>query len=210
MHLAQLWRYPVKSMRGERMDSVELQSDGIAGDRLVQVFGRHGLVTARTRRRLLGLAGTLGDDGEPLIDGLAWQDPVALEAVQHAAGPETELRRSAARFDVLPLLVATDGAIEAFGEDGRRLRPNLVIGGVDGLAERDWPGRRLRVGETLIKVHSRRQRCVMTTFDPDTLEQDANVLRRIHAEFGGELALNCHVLFPGTLHVGDPVALEDA
>jgi hypothetical protein len=29
--------------------------------------------------------------------------------------------------DVLPLLVATDGAIKAFGYDGRRLRPNLVI-----------------------------------------------------------------------------------
>jgi hypothetical protein len=44
-----------------------------------------------------------------------------------------------ARFDVLPLLVATDGAIAALGEDGRRLRPNVVVGGVDGW--RSGPGR---------------------------------------------------------------------
>ena len=42
------------------------------------------------------------------------------------------------RFDVLPLLVATDGAIAQMGFDGRRLRPNIVIGGVEGLEERSW------------------------------------------------------------------------
>ena len=76
------------------------------------------------------------------------------------------------RFDVLPLLVATDGAIAAFGRDRRRLRPNLVIGGVPGLDERRWPGRRLRIGDVVIEVDSLRGRCVMTTVDPDSLEQD--------------------------------------
>jgi len=33
---------------------------------------------------------------------------------------------------VVPLLVATDGAIAAFGHDGRRLRPNIAVGGVEG------------------------------------------------------------------------------
>jgi uncharacterized protein YcbX len=48
--------------------------------------------------------------------------------------------------------VATDGAIQALGVDGWRLRPNIVVGGVDGLAEREWPGRRLRIGEVVIAV----------------------------------------------------------
>jgi hypothetical protein len=43
----------------------------------------------------------------------------------------------AERFDVLPLLVATDGAINHMGFDGRRLRPNIVIGGVEGMKERE-------------------------------------------------------------------------
>lgn len=33
MHIEQLWRYPVKSMIGERVTTVEVASDGIVGDR---------------------------------------------------------------------------------------------------------------------------------------------------------------------------------
>jgi predicted small metal-binding protein len=111
---------------------------------------------------------------------------------------------------MLPLLVATDGAIAAFGRDGRRLRPNLVIGGVTGLEERRWPGSRLRIGEVVIEVDSLRGRCVMTTVDPDSLEQDPGVLRDIVERFGGRLALNCAVLRGGTIRVGQPVELVDA
>lgn len=48
------------------------------------------------------------------------------------------------RFDVVPLLVASDGALAVFGEDPCRLRPNLVIGGVAGLAEWCPQGSRMR------------------------------------------------------------------
>ena len=87
------------------------------------------------------------------------------------AGPGAKLVRydGAKRFDVLPLLVATDGAIAAFGHDRRRLRPNLVIGGVEGLTEREWPGACLRIGSGLIGVQDLRLRCIMTSYDPDTL-----------------------------------------
>src|SRR4051812_3240884 len=89
------------------------------------------------RPRLLGLAGTLGADGRPLIDGLPWDDERSRAAVHAAAGEDAELFDDGwYRFDVLPLLVSTDGAVAALGVDGRRLRPNIVIGGVEGLAER--------------------------------------------------------------------------
>lgn len=39
--------------------------------------------------------------------------------------------------------------------------------------------RRLQIGEAVVFVESVRERCVMTTFDPDTLVQDVLVLRRI-------------------------------
>ena len=54
------------------------------------------------------------------------------------------------RFDVLPLLVATDGAVKAFGRDVRRLRPNILIGGVEGLAEFEWEGAELHIGDAVI------------------------------------------------------------
>ncbi len=210
MRVVELWRYPVKSLAGEPLDVADLTPAGLAGDRVVQVYdGRGRVVTARTRPGLLGLRAILGADGEPRIDGHPWAGPEAAAAVRAAAGDGARLVRSEAleRFDVLPLLVATDGAVAALGVDRRRLRPNVVIGGVDGLAERGWPGRRLRVGEAVIAVASVRQRCVMTTFDPDTLAQDLSVLRRLVKEFGGRLALDCTVVTPGRVTVGDSVEL---
>src|SRR4051794_10833706 len=207
MHVAELWRYPVKSMAGERLGLAHLGPDGVHGDRLVHVQGPRGLLTGRTRPHLLGLHGTLDSDGNPLVDGQPWDSPEALASVRSAAGPDTAplYYDGPRRFDVLPLLVATDGAITAFGHDGRRLRPNIVIGGVEGLAERDWPGGRLQINELEIALDSRRARCVMTTFAPDDQTQNVDVLRGILARFGGELALNASVERPGTIRVGEPV-----
>jgi uncharacterized protein YcbX len=209
MHVAEIWRYPVKSLAGEQLQEAQLTENGVEGDRVVHVQGAHGLITSRTKYRLLGLHGRLGDDGQPLINGQPWSAPESRELVRQAAGPDAALyeHRGPERFDILPLLVATDGALAAFGWDHRRLRPNLVIGGVEGLAERHWPGGQLRIGEVLIHLDSLRARCVMTTFDPDTQEQDVEVLRDIRRRFGGELALNAAVLEPGRIRVGDLVQL---
>ena len=185
--------------------------DGIPGDRVVHVEDERGrVVTSRSRPRLLLHQATLGRDGEPLVDGRPWTSPEVAADIEAANGAPAHLVRdeSLERFDVLPLLVATDGAIASLGYDRRRFRPNLLIGGVVGLAERDWEGRHLHVGGTVIRVVSLRQRCIMTTFDPDTALQDTEVLRRIHRELGGLLALDCDVLQSGTLAIGDPVVLR--
>jgi uncharacterized protein YcbX len=209
MRVAELWRYPVKSLRGEMLGTAELTEDGVAGDRVVHVRRHRKVLTARTRHGLLGLSAATAPDGQVFISGRRWDDPTSLAEVREVAGLDAELAwySGPERFDVLPLLIATDGAIQALGHDGRRLRPNLVIGDVPGLAERSWPGQALRIGEVLIGVESRRGRCVMTTIDPDTGQQDLDVLRRINREFGGELALNCWVARGGTIRVGDPVEL---
>jgi uncharacterized protein YcbX len=210
MFVKEIWRYPIKSMAGERILQAEVGELGIAGDRtvLVHVGGR--LVTSRTHHRLLGLKGTLDSNGVPLISGHSWNSPEALELVKGAAGPDAELvhYEGKERFDVLPLLVATDGAINRMGFDGRRLRPNIVIGGVEGLKEREWPGRRLQIGGVLIRAAQLRGRCIMTTFDPDTSQQDRNILRSIVSELDGTMALDCAVLQGGLFREGDPVSLD--
>ena len=210
MHVAQLWRYPVKSMAGEQLDIAEItQRNGIVGDRVVHVRGPEGVRTARRQHMLLGLHATLGTDGEPLVDGVPWTDASVLARVLDAAGDDAELTRfdGPERFDVLPLLVATDGAIAAFGRDVRRLRPNIVIGGVDGTDEFSWEGAELHIGEVVIALDSRRGRCPMTTVDPETLEKDKEVLKDIIRRFDGRLALNASVVRPGVVRVGDAVEL---
>lgn len=213
MYVAEIWRYPVKSLAGEQLTSAEVREDGIAGDRRVLIFnGRtRNLITSRTYPKLLGLRGTLDVNGKALINGQPWDAPESEHAVMLAAGPHARLMDwdGLERFDVLPLLVATDGAIAAFGHDRRRLRPNIVIGGVEDLAEREFSGRRVRIGEVVIEFAQLRQRCVMTTYDPDTQEQDHKVLRQIVKQFGGALALDTAVIQSGHIAVGDQVEFVD-
>jgi uncharacterized protein len=210
----ELWRYPVKSMRGERLDEADVRADGVAGDRLVHARERSGrVVTSRYRPGLLGLTATLGADGEPLVDGEPWATPSTLAKVRGVTSSDVELVRfegvdHGERFDVLPLTVLTDGLARAVGFDHRRFRPNLLIGGVAGLAEASWPGACLEIGELVIGVRKRRSRCVMTTFDPDTLEQDPGVLLRVVRAFGGTVALDCWVESPGRIAVGDRVTVR--
>jgi MOSC domain-containing protein len=212
MRVEELWRYPVKSMAGERIEHARVTRMGVPGDRRILVLGANGhVITSRTHHQLLGLKGTLGDDGKARISGHPWDSPEALALTREAVGEEVQLieYEGAERFDILPLLVATDGSIAAFGHDGRRLRPNIVVSGVEGLAERTWPGKTLAIGEARIGMRDLRSRCVMTTYDPDTLEQDSNILKEIVRKFYGTLALNCFVIKEGEIKVGDTVSLGE-
>ena len=209
MTLDAIYRYPVKSMAGEALDSTVLTALGVPGDRIVHVRGPEGVRSARRQYRLLGLRGALDADGVSRVNGYLWHSAAAAALVRAEAGADAWLEAfdGAERFDVLPLLVATDGAIAAFGRDVRRLRPNLVIGGVEGLDEFTWAGAELHIGDAVVGLDSRRGRCPMTTVDPDTLDRDPEVLRDIGRRFGGRLALNAMVVTAGRIRVGDAVRL---
>lgn len=204
-----LWRYPVKTLAGESLAEAEITHNGIVGDRIVHVRGPEGVRTSRRHHNLIGLHGSLGPTGEPLVDGEPWDSPTTLQRVRAAAGADATLVRYEGidRFDILPLLVATDGAVAEFGRDVRRLRPNIVINGVSGRSETEWPGAELHIGEVIISLDSLRGRCPMTTVDPDSLVVDRNVLKDIIRRFDGKLALNADVIRPGTVRVGDSVTL---
>jgi len=213
LYVAGLWRYPVKTLAGEKMSTATMGPNGIAGDRTVWVRGPEGVRTSRRYYQLLGLRGTTSPNGEALINGHPWESPEALTLVRRAAGEDAWLEASSdddVRFDILPLLVATDGAVAAFGRDVRRLRPNILIGGVNGLDEREWPGAQLHIGSVVVRLDALRGRCPMTTIDPDTLERDPEVLRDIGRRFQGKLALDADVATPGTIAVGDRVTLVRA
>jgi hypothetical protein len=210
MHVAGLWRYPVKSLAGEALAEARLGRNGIEGDRIVHVRGPRGPRTGRTRHGLLTLPGATSPDGLPLVAGHRWDSEQALAAVRDRAGADAELvgYDGPERFDVTNVLVATDGAVGRFGHDVRRLRPNLLIAGVPAEAEAHWPGNALIIGDVVIGLYTQRARCVVTSIDPDTGAQDLDVFRRIRTDFAGVLALDSWVISPGTVRVGDEVRLE--
>lgn len=210
MKITEIWRYPVKTMAGEKLQRVGVGPLGIEGDRVVHVEDARGrVITSRSHPRFLGHKGSLDAHGIVMVDGRPWDSAKVAAEVVDIAGPGAKLVRydGAERFDVLPLLVATDGAIAAFGHDHRRLRPNIVIGGVEGLTEGTWPGACLRIGKVFIGVQDLRLRCIMTSYDPDTLVQDKEITRGIYERFEGKLALNCFVIEAGEIAVGDEVQL---
>lgn len=207
MRIAELWRYPVKSMRGERLERAEVLGDGLAGDRLLRVEDERGLVTARRKQRLVGVATGIDGGGEPLVEGEAWDSAASAERVRVLAGPDARLVRTdgGERFDAAPILVCTDGALAAHGADRRRFRPNVVVSGVEGLGERGWLGAELRLGGAVLRVVEPCRRCAVTTIDPDTIAIDPGVLVRVNDEFGGIMGVYCAVAEPGTIAVADEV-----
>jgi uncharacterized protein YcbX len=211
MHVSEIWRYPVKSLKGERLNETDITKFGIPGDRQIAVIRtiNERFLTSRSKPKLLGLQGSINADGLATINGHPWNSAEALQLVREAASEPVILEQVPApqAFDVLPLLVATDGAARYLDIDHRRLRPNILLADVPDLEERKWPGRVIAIGNVRIYAEKLRDRCVMTTFDPDTQEQDPSVLLRIIRELDGSTALDSSVIAEGIIRVGDAVEI---
>jgi hypothetical protein len=88
-----VWRYPIKSMRGEPLNEAELTDDGVAGDRTVHVAGERGVVTGRTRHGLLTLSVRTAPDGTPLLEGHPWNSQQARRSLPPRCRSRTAARR---------------------------------------------------------------------------------------------------------------------
>ncbi len=222
-----LHRWPVKSLGGEVMPSLDLDARGAAGDRsfaLVDVR-RDQLLTARTAPGLLRWhaaypAGVPDPDDPPAPaltapDGraFAWDDAALPGALAADVRRDVRLVRDPAGLQdlggtVLVTLEATRRAIEAeLGAplDLRRFRTNVHLDG-PGLTSRGelgWEGRRLRVGAAELELLHPCERCVIVVRDPDTTDAWPDVLRRART-FG----INARPLGPARIHAGDPVELR--
>ncbi len=99
------------------------------------------------------------------------------------------------------------------GLDPRRFRMLLGIGGIPAHAEDDWVGHRVRIGDAVVRPTGHTGRCLITSQDPDTGVADMDMLQVIREtrpdDTSEPLPFGVHgsVAQPGTVRVGDPVAL---
>ena len=85
MRITELWRYPVKSIQGERLETAEVDAHGIVGDRQWALLDLQTdkILTARREPSLLFAHSRLGDDGGPMLtldDGRVLADDDALSS----------------------------------------------------------------------------------------------------------------------------------
>lgn len=237
MHVTELWRFPVKSLQGEQVNSAELGLQGLEGDRQFAIFDvatGFGL-TARRMPALLFAAARMREDGSPEIrlpdgsvapddDALsAWLSrPVALrstaaDVIRRYENP-SDFEDEAGRWDPFAggsgAFHDTEGAKVSMlssatygGWERRRFRTNVLL---DGAGEDDLVGARVRVGGAVVHVGLRIERCVMVTRpQPGGIELDLDVLRTIHGDRAGLLAVGATVERPGRVAVGDALVHDD-
>jgi len=95
--------------------------------------------------------------------------------------------------------------------DPRRFRMLIGIGGVRAHEEDEWLGRRVRVGEAVVKLRKQVARCAITTQNPKTGARDFDTLREIKAYRGvrGEKEIDFGVFGavaePGRVRLGDTI-----
>lgn len=235
MQVTELWRFPVKSMGGERLEAASVGELGIDGDRGWGVFdvATGTVLTARRSPQLLFASARI-DDGELVIDLPEVGDVDergASVALSRWLGHEVQLRRAGdegGTYEV-PLDFENDAnwvswtgpegawhdskwsrvsmvSTGSLGEwDIRRFRTNIVV---DGAGEDDFVGDHVRIGGTAgaeLAVCKQIDRCVMITRPQPGLDRDIELLKHINAEHDTFLSVGALVATPGPVVIGDAV-----
>jgi uncharacterized protein YcbX len=223
-----LWRYPVKSMAAEPLESVEVSWHGLAGDRR-WAFVQDGLersgfpwLTIRERSDMWQYLPSFADPSKPNASRTFVRTPgggeldVTDPALAEELAPGARvIKQNRGVFDASPLSLVTTQSVAAIGDlvgealEPSRFRPNLLIeaAGDEPFAEDDWVGSVLEIGEARIRVDLRDERCVMVNVDPATSERDASVLKAIARERDACLGVYASTVKPGRIAVGDEVLL---
>jgi uncharacterized protein len=235
----QLWRWPVKSMAGERVNALRVDGRGAGGDRTHAVLyehkGERRPLTAREAPRLLAwqarypfnVGGGVDPARPPFAivtspDGRSfrWGDPRLRHALADDLGREIEMARDTAGLQDLgrTLLVTTQASLDALAEelggplDLRRFRPNVHLDmDVPGWDDLTWEGRELAFdGGVRLKLLHPCERCAIPTRHPDTQVKWPGLLRYLHQAHAECFGINARVITGGRIEAGEGVELIPA
>jgi uncharacterized protein YcbX len=174
-----IWIYPVKSLAGRSLDTVDLLPAGPAGDRAWAVVdaGTGQLVRGKHAPGLAGLVPTGEPDVDARVIGQTLGRPVRLAAPVGGTGADV----AAVHLVSQQAIARAEAGEVPEGCSADDPRANLLLS-LPGADERDWVGRELRVGEAVLRLTRTPKHC---------------------------LGVYADVVVPGPVRAGDPVLLVE-
>ena len=223
--IREIWRYPVKSLGGERLESAHVDELGIAGDRAWGIYDPETemVLTARREPALLFLSARI-EDGRPIITCDEGSLLTSDDALSNWMGRPVQLRMAAngpGTFEN-PMDIDNESdwvkwqssgntfhdggskisfvSRQSLGEwDARRFRINLIL---DGSGEEDLSGA-VGVGSAILTVRKPISRCVMVTRAQPGMARDLSVIKRVIKERDNKLGVGAVIAAAGTIAIGD-------
>ena len=234
--VAALYRYPVKSMAGERLDAADLGWHGLAGDRRLAFHREHdrGGFPWVTASKLPELVCFTPLRRGPEADGHLpthvrtpeghelplFGDALAADVGRRLGSPVRMLHLDRGIFDDASISVIGAATVDEIGRlsgqppDVRRFRPNVVIASTRRapFEEDEWVGGVLSFGEegAAIAITHRDVRCAMVNFDPDSARASPEVLKAIVRARDNQAGVYATVTRRGRIAAGQPVFFAPA
>jgi uncharacterized protein YcbX len=233
-----IFRYPVKSMGGERLEVAQLGWHGLEGDRRLafrRMEDRSGmpwltasklpdLLLFAPQRREQGAPGDLPThvrtpEGEELP---VFGEDLATEVGRRCRAPVQMMQLRQGIFDEASISVIALETVDEIGRlagrslDVRRFRPNVVVRLLrpGAFQEDEWVGGVLSFGEgddaPAITVTMRDLRCSMVNFDPDSASRAPEVMKAVVGANGNHAGIYGTVTRIGRLAVGQTLFLRAA
>jgi len=231
-----VFRYPVKSMRGERLEAATLGLYGIEGDRrfaLRRLDARGGMpwLTASKLPELV-LYTPLRGSGEPddappthvrTPEGreLALYDDTLAADVARRCGTDVQMMqlRHGIFDEAVVSVIAADtvreiARLSETAADVRRFRPNVLVRShrASAFEEDEWVGGVLTFGEgpdaPTVAVTTRDLRCTMLNIEPDTATLAPSIMKAVVRVNDNHAGVYATVTRPGRIAVGQRIVLH--
>src|SRR6266849_4017964 len=237
-HVEAIFRYPVKSMGGERLEEANLGWYGLDGDRRLafrRIDNRSGMpwLTASKLPDLLLFAPQRREDGAQrdlpthvrAPDGAempVFGEDLATEVGRRYGAPVQMMQLRHGIFDEASISVIASDTVREIGRlagqspDVRRFRPNVLIRLLrpTPFQEDEWLGGVLSFGEgddaPAITVTMRDVRCSMVNLDPDSARPTPEVLKAVVRVHQNTAGIYGTVTRIGRLAVGQTILLRAA
>lgn len=220
-----LWRYPVKSLIGEKLENIDIDVRGVSGDRAYAISNPDGKFgSGKDTRRFTRMDGLFSMSAESLENGvsikfpddtvLTDKDPSMNSKLSQTLGQSVTLTKEGEvpHFDDGAIHILTTSSLSLLEEllpnsgiDSRRFRPNIVID--SRYIDQDLVGKTVQIGETLLEITHKTERCRMITIAQKGLENRPEIFKSVSQQFGLDFGVYAKVLSTGTVSIGEQVEI---